>query len=345
MTTRRKPERSQDSYNEAPLNSTPMEKDDAVSPHRTSLARRSPFLPTRLELLLLLVYPLTLILGSVFSILSPTTRNTPYSATLQSHPVDVAPSYFAQKKNVFNVYFVKKGWAWTTVALFLFVLTHPSLGPPMRPLLTPRRARATLRWAAVTAVWVVVTQWCFGPPLIDTLFRFTGGQCELVRDPEARQDLSAPREYVTAATCKLAGGQWKGGHDISGHVFLLILGSMLLWFEILPAVLRSEGLRDGRRVVMPDGKVRTAAAEAQRESHAPTQYVSSDEDPGLGVKAAIAVMALIYWSARRFCRHLVRLLSSARCSYIEGRCRNARTACAGVGLWHARVVGLHRHVQ
>lgn len=276
---------------------------DTTSPHRTSLARRSPFLPTRLELLLLSIYPATLVLGSIFSIVSPTTRNAPYSAESQSHPAHDAPSYFAQKRNIFNVFFVKKGWAWTTGALLLFLLTHPSLGPPMRPVVTPRRLRGALRWALVTGVWVAVTQWFFGPPLIDTMFRFTGGQCELVRDAGARAAMSDTREYITAATCKVAGGAWKGGHDISGHVFLLILGSLLLWLEILPAVLRAEGLRDGRRIVMSDGKTRTAGAEAPRESHAAYSSGSAavvdddkdEKDPGLGVKVALAVMALSWW--------------------------------------------------
>ncbi|KAK7547134.1 inositol phospholipid synthesis and fat-storage-inducing TM-domain-containing protein [Phyllosticta citricarpa] len=294
MSTRRRPSPDEGVADTASPSSQLGTMDDSKhdrSPLRTSPAARSPFLPTRLELLLLSIYPATLVLGSVFSIISPTTRNTPYSAATQSHPVDVAPSYFATKKNIFNVYFVKKGWAWTTVATLLFFFTHPSLGPPMRPTLTPRRLRGLLRWALVTLAWVLVTQWCFGPPLIDTLFRFTGGQCELVRDPEARETMSDTREYFTAATCKLAGGAWKGGHDISGHVFLLILGSMLLWFEILPPVTRAEGLRDGRRVVMDDGKVRTAAAEAKAEN----AYTVSERDPGVGVKAALAVMALSWW--------------------------------------------------
>ncbi|KAF2091529.1 hypothetical protein K490DRAFT_52731 [Saccharata proteae CBS 121410] len=264
------------------------------SEHRTSLARRSPFLPTRLELLLLLIYPSTLLLGSLFSITSPLTRNTPYSAASQSHPPEFAPSYFAQKKNIFNVYFVKKGWLWTTLAFFLFIFTHPSLGPPLRPVVTPRRLRASARWACVTLWWVVVTQWFFGPPLIDTLFRFTGGQCEMLRDEAARDGISDARVYVTAATCKLAGGSWKGGHDISGHVFLLILGSMLLWFEILPAVLRSEGLRDGRRIVMFDGAVKTAGAEAQRDGMA-ADGKPLEKDAGLGVKVALGVMSLSWW--------------------------------------------------
>ncbi|KAF4303635.1 Fat storage-inducing transmembrane protein [Botryosphaeria dothidea] len=275
MSTRRKPSRSSGSYNEPSLNSpdqaSAMANDDSTSPHRTSLARRSPFLPTRLELLLLSIYPATLLLGSIFSIVSPTTRNTPYSATSQSHPVDQAPSYFAQKKNIFNVFFVKKGWAWTTVALFLFLFTHPSLGPPMRPVLTPRRVRGVLRWMLVTLAWVFITQWFFGPPLIDTLFRFTGGQCELVRDPAARDAMSDAREYITAATCKPAA----------------------VARNPAPPSCAPRACATARRIVMSDGKTRTAGAEAQRESHA---YSAADEkDPGLGVKASLAVMALSWW--------------------------------------------------
>ncbi|KAJ9637255.1 hypothetical protein H2199_007542 [Coniosporium tulheliwenetii] len=242
-------------YTEPILNGTPTPSSTNMrnNPPRTPA---SALFPTRLETLLISLYPGTLLLGSIFSTLSPTTRHAPYSATLQSHPPDFAPSYFAQKRNIFNVFFVKQGWAWTTAALVLFLLTHPSLGPPMRPVLTPRR-------------------------------------CELIKDPGAREEMSNTREYVTAAGCKLVGGQWKGGYDISGHVFLLTLGSALLWFEILPAVSRAEGLRDGRRVVMSDGKVRTAASEAQRESHGVEG--EAEEGPGLGMKVALGVMGMMWW--------------------------------------------------
>ncbi|KAL8766488.1 MAG: hypothetical protein Q9194_006253, partial [Teloschistes cf. exilis] len=54
------------------------------------------------ELLLLITYPALLALGSLFSLLDPSARAAPYSATLQSHPADQAPTYFALKRNVFN---------------------------------------------------------------------------------------------------------------------------------------------------------------------------------------------------------------------------------------------------
>jgi hypothetical protein len=138
---------------------------------------------------------------------------------------------------------------------------------------------------------MAVTQWFFGAPLVDRGFRFTGGQCELLQDEGARAAMSETREFVTSAACKAVGGTWKGGHDISGHVFLLILGSALLWFEILPALTRAEGLRDGRRIVLQDGKVASVAVE-KRE-------FGAEEDAGIttkrGVKLAIGVVGLMWW--------------------------------------------------
>lgn len=251
---------------------------------QTTPASRPPFFPTRLEALLLAIYPLTLLLGSLFSIASPASRNAPYSPISQSHDPAFAPSYFAQKKNVFNVYFVKLGWFWTTSAFAVFLVLWPGFGRG----LTVKRIRAGLRYSVVTTWWLFVTQWFFGPPLIDRGFRFTGGQCELLRDPTAKEEMSDAREYFTAAACKAVGGTWKGGHDISGHVFLLILGSALLWFEFLPALTRAEGLRDGRRIMLQDGKVASVAVEKDPESE-------KEEPTTQGVKFSLGVAALMWW--------------------------------------------------
>ena len=114
--------------------------------------------------------------------------------------------------------------------------------------LTPQRLRSILRWACVTVWWMVVTQWFFGPALIDRGFTFTGGACELIRDESSRMEMGEIKEFVTAATCKIAGGQWKGGHDVSGHVFILVLGSASVGLEILGSMIgeqmRSEGVVD-----------------------------------------------------------------------------------------------------
>lgn len=151
-----------------------------------------------------------------------------------------------------------------------------------------RRIRATLRWSVVTLWWVFVTQWFFGPPLVDRSFVFTGGQCEKLADPEQRQEMSDARVYLTASACKAAGRRWVGGHDISGHVFLLIAGSALLWFETLPALTRVEGLRDGRRIKLEDGKVASVGVEKdpEGEKYEPTRR---------GVPVPITIAAFMWW--------------------------------------------------
>ncbi|KAF2107442.1 inositol phospholipid synthesis and fat-storage-inducing TM-domain-containing protein [Lophiotrema nucula] len=285
MSTRRKPTSNLASTNGQPTPLTASMPASSIRNPLTPSNTRSPFLPTRLEAQLLAIYPVTLLLGSIFSTLSPASRGAPYSAVSQSHDPATAPSYFAQKKNVFNVYFVKKGWFWTTLAFAIFLVFNSGLGPG----LTKKRIRSVLRYAAITTWWVIVTQWFFGPPLIDRGFRFTGGQCEVLRDPVKVEGMSEAREYFTAQACKAVGGQWKGGHDISGHVFLLILGSSLLWFETLPAMTRTEGLRDGRRVLLADGKV--ASVNVEREDEGET---GEGEMTG-GTKFALGVTSLMWW--------------------------------------------------
>lgn len=62
-------------------------------------------------------------------------------------------------------------------------------------------------------------------------------------------------EFVTNQACKAVGGQWKGGHDISGHVFILVLGSAFLGFEVLAVMMGAKGLREERMVKRRDGTV------------------------------------------------------------------------------------------
>jgi hypothetical protein len=229
--------------------------------------RRPPLLPTTLEIVLLSVYPVTLIVGSLFALLDPTARAAPYNATTQSHFASTAPSYFAKKSNIFNLFFVKQGWAWVTFSYFFFLFTHPSAGPTNILAVTPRRVRGALRWGIVTLWWIFVTQWFFGPPIIDRGFTLTGGQCELVEMAEAgRADMDDTRQFVTGVACKAVGGKWKGGHDISGHVFLLVLGSMFLFEEVLHVVLKSVRSNQERTVYMMDGAVKSAEVEAERDA-------------------------------------------------------------------------------
>ncbi|KAI9740699.1 MAG: hypothetical protein M1818_004664 [Claussenomyces sp. TS43310] len=250
-----------------------------------------PFRPTSIETILLVIYPATLVLGSLFALIDPSARNAPYSAVTQSHPSELAPSYFAKKSNLFNQIFVKRGWFWVTASFFLFLLTHPSTGPSRSLVLTPKRIQGAIRWGIVTLWWVLVTQWCFGPPLIDRGFTLTGGQCELVREAdEGMVDMDGTRQLFTGMACKAVGGRWKGGHDISGHVFLLVLGSMFLFEEVLNVMMRMAGSEE-RTIVMGDGAVKSAEAEASITEDA----VVSGAKWNWGVKAVLGVGGLSLW--------------------------------------------------
>ncbi|KAF7543839.1 hypothetical protein G7Z17_g10410 [Cylindrodendrum hubeiense] len=253
----------------------------------TAAPRNSPFIPTPIERLFLAVFPVVLVFGTVYSVLSPETRAARYDPVSQSHSQDptAAPSYFAQKSNVFNVFFVKRGWAWITGAFAAFVFTHPSTA------VAPRRLRASLRWVAVTSLWFFVTQWCFGPPIIDRGFRWTGGRCEFANREVEMGDTSIG-EMVTSMACKAAGGKWKGGHDISGHVFLLTLGTAFLMQEVGWPILRWSGwLTEERSVVMSDGALKSAHVEAQE----PVGQGAGRPPLGLGGNFALGVMGLNVW--------------------------------------------------
>ncbi|KAI1282353.1 inositol phospholipid synthesis and fat-storage-inducing TM-domain-containing protein [Xylaria sp. FL0933] len=249
--------------------------------------RNSPFLPTPLETIFLAIYPAILLLGTLFSVLSPETRGAPYDAARQSHVQAHAPSYFARKDNLFNVLFVKRGWLWVTVAFLAFVATHPTFRRGSRT-----TARAATRWALVTAWWVLVTQWCFGPPIIDRGFRFTGGKCEVAHDA-VDSGTADHKELFTAAACRTAGGNWSGGHDISGHVFLLVLGSCFLVQEVGWVIVRAGakfvGSGDDRAIVMGDGAFKGAKVEAEHTAEPHERHL------GAGGKFAVGVVGLSLW--------------------------------------------------
>lgn len=258
-----------------------------------SAARNTPYLPTPTELVLLAGYPALLVFGALFSAVSPQTRAAPYDAVGHAHVQTggLAPSYFARKDNLFNTLFVKRGWAWITVAFFGFVFTHPALGS------AGRRARASVRWAVVTTWWVFVTQWFFGPAIIDRGFRWSGGKCE-VAVAKAEAGVADTGEAFTSAACKSMGGKWSGGHDISGHVFLLVLGSFFLLQEVGWVAARwAQYVREERSVVMHDGAVKGAGVEMERAE----RYAGEDvtvtiaEALGNGGSLVAAVVGLSGW--------------------------------------------------
>ena len=99
------------------------------------------------------------------------------------------------------------------------------------------------------------------------------------------------REFLTATACKVGGGRWTGGYDISGHVFLLVLGSAFLWLEILPVVIRHAGLRERRLIRHSDGNIKNAESEGQPEG----DYTDESKGAKGGVSVPLAVAGLSWW--------------------------------------------------
>jgi len=206
------------------------------SPEREPASMPSSPRPTPF---LLLIYPVILAIGSLYAAVSPGVSVQQELSAAGINSSATQPSYFAGKRNLINLIFVKQGWAWTTAAfLFLQLTTRP---PPSalrsKPVSTQDRMRnhyfqAGIRYFLLTGIWAMMTQWFFGPPIIDRSFTLTGGHCE---DPSATFEENPAMKLATiysSYACKRSGGRWDGGHDISGHAFMLVLSSASLLYEV-----------------------------------------------------------------------------------------------------------------
>ncbi|KAJ8522437.1 hypothetical protein ONZ45_g944 [Pleurotus djamor] len=182
------------------------------------------------------VSSLLLACGTVYSIAYNTYLDTsnPLLTNLP-HPLQ-ASHYFANKSNILNVLFIKRAWGWTSLAFFALFAT------------SPRRIRTVNRfvsWIAATLVWVAFTGWFFGPALLERVIVASGGEC-MVSLPSG-EALSVPHQYCYTKTTittdshphlftstDLLPGDWRGrprlrkGHDVSGHIFLLIMSLLFL---------------------------------------------------------------------------------------------------------------------
>lgn len=138
----------------------------------------------------------------------------------------IGDSYFANKHNIFNRWFVKLGWLWTTLAFWLPYAFWPKSLHARRP----KGFHVFVRYAAATLWWILFTQWCLGPPIMDRIFVLTGGDCQIT----SINGEVASAGVSTSAACRSTGGSWRGGHDPSGHYFLLVHSSLLLTQEFLP---------------------------------------------------------------------------------------------------------------
>jgi hypothetical protein len=79
--------------------------------------------------------------------------------------------------------------------------------------------KALVRWGLATLYWWLISQWFFGPALFDRVFVMTGGSCSI-------------DGHWSHHHCRRHGGNWTGGIDISGHMFLLTHAWLFLMEEL-----------------------------------------------------------------------------------------------------------------
>ncbi|KAJ7594332.1 inositol phospholipid synthesis and fat-storage-inducing TM-domain-containing protein [Mycena floridula] len=157
------------------------------------------------------------------------------------HPLSNS-SYWAQKSNFINVYFIKWAWAWTTAAFFFSWFTAPA----------PRSNRRIGKWLIETAAWMIFTGWFFGPAVFDRVLVASGAECvvitpdghvpvpvELCFDKSAISHNTHPQlfsNFLAPSPEWKAIPRLKKGHDVSGHIFLLTMATLFLADQLRPAI-------------------------------------------------------------------------------------------------------------
>lgn len=152
--------------------------------------------------------------------------STVFIAFLYSQIGNPPETYFSSKRNILNVFFVKIGWFWVTLVYFGYLYLVKS----NRLQNTNQFVQGSLRYVMVTVYWYLMTQWLLGPSFIDRVYVLTGGKCSsLLQDAESSAKLA---NVFQQQTCRRLGGNWAGGHDVSGHCVMLIHASLFFWEEL-----------------------------------------------------------------------------------------------------------------
>ncbi|KAE8259827.1 hypothetical protein A4X13_0g757 [Tilletia indica] len=213
---------------------------------------------------------LIVVLGSTYASLSGSTSfNLFYSDPIRFPSAATASqpgTLFADRRNLLNALFVKRIWGWTTLAFVAqaVVLRRPwsklllrASGSEERSLKDPL-ARSVLRFVGATTAWIFFTSWFLGPSLVDRTFMYTGGHCRLeigangIRVPselcrtrtaisyQTHPQLFQVDDFKTAnidpSSLKDLFPRLRGGYDMSGHTFLLVLALLFMMEEIVPFV-------------------------------------------------------------------------------------------------------------
>nr|XP_045625244.1 acyl-coenzyme A diphosphatase FITM2-like [Procambarus clarkii] len=134
-------------------------------------------------------------------------------------------AYMGQRDNIFNVYFVKVGWAWMILVVGAFILlTSATIGCGHREVVKRHMSRLIVG----TCLWYFWSQWFF------TFIENRTGSClgkAIIRN-----------KY----DCNAGGFHWHS-FDISGHAFLLVYINLFI-VEEAKAIVGWEGIRDQIRI-------------------------------------------------------------------------------------------------
>ncbi|KAK7013914.1 Fat storage-inducing transmembrane protein [Favolaschia claudopus] len=185
--------------------------------------------------------------GTTYSIVFDTYLDTSNPRLAHLHQSSGSTHFWADKRSLLNVYFIKQAWGWTSAAFLLACCTGHD---------HTRVLQSFRRWFTASAAWTLLTRWCFGPSIFDRIILSTGGECVLP-SLSASKDLtifSVPLHFCLTRTSISPdshpyifrgssfhaydgqGGKPRlsRGHDVSGHTFLLSLSVLLLAEQIRP---------------------------------------------------------------------------------------------------------------
>ncbi|XP_020383052.2 acyl-coenzyme A diphosphatase FITM2 [Rhincodon typus] len=126
----------------------------------------------------------------------------------------LAESYFSNRRNVLNVYFVKFSWGWTVGLLLPFIFTS-NYFLQRDVLFAVRRVTSCV---VGTGIWFLSTR------TFHIIENFTGECYE-------SQNMTVLHQFDNLYTCKKNGHLWLG-FDISGHSFLLSYCVLIMTEEI-----------------------------------------------------------------------------------------------------------------
>lgn len=201
------------------------------------------------------------------------------------------------QRNLFNQLFVKQAWAWTTL---LFIahsassyLFHPQPPTAQRISLkgpTPFSILFTMirRYILAALYWYYLTQrsW-FGvsfPSISKTILMKTGATCvpsAISSDASGRPSFEGT---PTGVCIGAAGEYWRGGHDVSGHTFMLVHSTLFLYQLIAPSL----------PLVFPKAFVRRGVTGGSTSTYEP-QAVEAPMPIKITVYATLGLMGIWWW--------------------------------------------------